>query len=78
MPFATNDGVRIHYEIDGTGQPLVLVHGGGLASSLHGRLVGFHPDVRCRPRHVRKLLKYTGELPPGVEYRRGRRHLRSD
>lgn len=27
MPFATNDGVRIHYEVEGTGEPLVLFHG---------------------------------------------------
>ncbi len=30
MPYATNpdDGVRIYYEVEGTGPPLVLVHGG--------------------------------------------------
>jgi pimeloyl-ACP methyl ester carboxylesterase len=27
MPFADNQGVRIHYEIDGKGPPLVLQHG---------------------------------------------------
>ena len=27
MPFATNAGVRIHYETEGSGQPLVLHHG---------------------------------------------------
>lgn len=27
MPFATNDGVRIHYEVVGHGEPLVLYHG---------------------------------------------------
>jgi pimeloyl-ACP methyl ester carboxylesterase len=27
MAFATNSGVRIHYEIEGSGQPLVLHHG---------------------------------------------------
>ncbi len=32
MPYATNNGVRIHYEIDGSGPPLVLQH--GFSSSL--------------------------------------------
>lgn len=27
MPYATNDDIRIHYELDGTGPPLVLLHG---------------------------------------------------
>jgi pimeloyl-ACP methyl ester carboxylesterase len=27
MPFADNDGVRIHYEVEGEGPPLVLCHG---------------------------------------------------
>jgi pimeloyl-ACP methyl ester carboxylesterase len=27
MPFATNRGVRVHYEIEGQGQPIVLQHG---------------------------------------------------
>lgn len=27
MPFASNDGVRIHYEVDGSGPPVVLAHG---------------------------------------------------
>ena len=27
MPYATNDGVRIHYEVAGSGDPLVLYHG---------------------------------------------------
>ena len=28
MPFANNQGVRIHYEVEGDGPPLVLMHGG--------------------------------------------------
>jgi pimeloyl-ACP methyl ester carboxylesterase len=27
MPFAMNNGVRIHYEVEGAGPPLVLQHG---------------------------------------------------
>ena len=27
MPFANNQGVRIHYEVEGKGPPLVLQHG---------------------------------------------------
>jgi pimeloyl-ACP methyl ester carboxylesterase len=27
MPFATNDGLKIHYEVEGRGEPLVLYHG---------------------------------------------------
>ena len=34
MPYAANDGLRIHYEIDGDGPPLVLQH--GFTSSMRG------------------------------------------
>ena len=27
MPYATNDGLRIHYDVTGSGDPLVLYHG---------------------------------------------------
>ena len=27
MPYANNQGIRIHYEIDGEGPPLILQHG---------------------------------------------------
>ena len=27
MPYATNDGIRIHYKVEGSGPPLVLQHG---------------------------------------------------
>ena len=32
MPYADNNGVRIHYQVEGAGPPLVLHH--GLAGSL--------------------------------------------
>ena len=28
MPHANNQGVRIHYEVEGDGPPFVLLHGG--------------------------------------------------
>jgi len=40
MPFATNAGVRIHYETEGSGQPLVLHHG-SFASGADWRDLGY-------------------------------------
>ena len=31
MPYASNQGVRIHYEVEGEGAPLVLLHGFGVS-----------------------------------------------
>jgi hypothetical protein len=31
MPYANNQGVRIHYEVEGEGPPLVLMHPGFLS-----------------------------------------------
>ena len=31
MPYASNQGVRIHYEVEGEGDPLVLLHGFGVS-----------------------------------------------
>jgi len=33
MPYANNNGVKIHYETDGEGEPILLVH--GFASNMH-------------------------------------------
>lgn len=33
MPFAKNDGINIYYTIDGSGPPLVFLHGGGANST---------------------------------------------
>ena len=40
MPFANHDGVRIYYEVEGAGTPLLLVHGMG-NSHLEYRLNGY-------------------------------------
>ena len=49
MPYANNDGVRIHYHVEGHGPPLVLQH--GLTSSLknwsaYGFVDGLKDDYR--------------------------------
>src|SRR3990172_464286 len=47
MPYATNpaDGVRIHYEVEGQGQPLMLVH--GISGALqHWRINGYVDALR--------------------------------
>jgi pimeloyl-ACP methyl ester carboxylesterase len=49
MPFANNQGVRIHYEVEGQGPPLVLQHGFG--STLYdwyqgGYVDGLNDDYR--------------------------------
>ena len=31
MPFAASEGVRIHFDVEGTGPPLVLLHGFGMS-----------------------------------------------
>jgi pimeloyl-ACP methyl ester carboxylesterase len=40
MPYATNIGVKIHYQIEGTGQPLIMLHG-LLGNSKIYRINGF-------------------------------------
>jgi len=49
MPFANNQGVRIHYEVEGEGPPLVMQH--GFSDSLQtwyelGYVDGLEPDYR--------------------------------
>lgn len=39
--FAMSDGLRIHYEIHGTGRPLVLVHGWGVNTQLNWKVSGW-------------------------------------
>jgi pimeloyl-ACP methyl ester carboxylesterase len=44
MPYVSNQGVRIHYEVEGHGPPLVLQH--GLTSSIrHWRLSGYVKEL---------------------------------
>lgn len=55
MPFVTNDGVRLHYEVEGTGPNLLLVHGhtnsgrgwydGGFVAGLRDRYRLIIPDL---------------------------------
>jgi pimeloyl-ACP methyl ester carboxylesterase len=45
MPFANNHGIKIHYEVEGQGPPLVLVH--GYTRSLEDwRNFGFVPELK--------------------------------
>ncbi|MDQ1279064.1 MAG: hypothetical protein QG670_324 [Thermoproteota archaeon] len=49
MPYVSNHGVRIHYEVEGQGPPLVLQH--GLSSSLdawrrNGYVMGLNPEYK--------------------------------
>ena len=46
MPYTDNDGVQIHYEMEGYGQPLVLQH--GLSSNLTRWGVSGYVDVLKR------------------------------
>ena len=41
MPYANNEGVRIHYEVEGNGPPLVLLHGLNLVGSESFRANGY-------------------------------------
>ena len=45
MPYVNNNGVKIHYEVDGQGPPIVLIHG------LMGRLenwrdLGYNDELK--------------------------------
>ncbi len=51
MPFVTHGGVRIHYEVEGTGPPLVLLHGRFVSLEIH-RSIGLVQGLRDRYRLV--------------------------
>ncbi len=45
MPFVGNDGIRIHYEVEGMGEPLVIQH--GFTSSIETvRLLGYSDSLK--------------------------------
>jgi len=44
MPFANNKGVKIHYEVEGKGEPLILQHGNG-GSLETWRIFGYVEDL---------------------------------
>ena len=41
MPYANNNGVKIYYEVEGEGPPLVLAHGGGVGDLNGWRRYGY-------------------------------------
>ena len=45
MPYASNQGVRIYYEVEGDGPPLVLQHGSA-CSSAEWREMGYSDVLR--------------------------------
>ena len=46
MPFAANEGVRIHFDVEGAGPPLVLLHGFGVSGDAWR--TGGHVDALSR------------------------------
>ena len=51
MPYATNAGIRIYYEVEGSGTPLVLHHG-SFASGADWRTFGYTEELKRRNRLV--------------------------
>jgi pimeloyl-ACP methyl ester carboxylesterase len=45
MPYASNQGIRIHYEVEGQGPPLVLLHGLGVSLTIW-YMTGFGAALR--------------------------------
>ena len=41
MPYANNNGVKIYYEVEGQGPPLVMAHGGGISDLDGWRRYGY-------------------------------------
>ncbi|MGW4844295.1 alpha/beta fold hydrolase [Nocardia brasiliensis] len=63
MPFTSMRDTRVHYEIDGQGPGLVLVHGtGGDAEKVFGNVVGHFTDSRTV---VRPNFSGSGETADG-------------
>ena len=73
MPYVSNQGVRIYYEIEGSGPPIVLAH--GISGSLEDwREVGWVESLRDRYRLILVDARGHGRSDkphdPGA-YRRG-------
>src|SRR5690242_20121519 len=48
MPFVTANGVRMYYEIEGEGAPLLLIAGNGMDhTTFRDQLPSFAPHFRC-------------------------------
>jgi len=60
MPFADNNGVRIHYEVEGDGQPLVLIHG-FLADLEYWRLLGYIEALKSSYRVISIDMRGHGQ-----------------
>jgi pimeloyl-ACP methyl ester carboxylesterase len=60
MPFADNNGVRIHYEVEGDGPPLVLIHG-FLADLEYWRLLGYIEALNSNYRVVSIDMRGHGQ-----------------
>lgn len=60
MPYVTSDGIRIHYEVEGDGPPLVLQHGFGQKAS-SWRLAGYVDALKPQYRLVLVDARGHGE-----------------
>ena len=76
MPYASNKGVRIHYEVEGEGRPLVLLHGfgvsgdawhtGGHVAALSDKFQVITVDARGHGRSDKPHLPEAYRLPERV------------
>jgi pimeloyl-ACP methyl ester carboxylesterase len=60
MPYVISDGIRIHYEVEGDGPPLVLQHGFGQKAS-SWRLGGYVDALKSQYRLVLVDARGHGE-----------------
>jgi len=60
MAFADNNGIRIHYQTEGEGPPLLLHHGRG-GSGDYWRYFGFVEELK---RDYQLILMDASDLPP--------------
>ena len=58
MSFITSGGVRIHYSIEGSGPPLLLLHGLGASGDLNWRIPGWVAALRAKHRLI--LVDHRG------------------